>query len=98
MAKDYVVTGPYVTVKTMTIQGMRVVGLYEGTPVPKDVPPPDLAHLLAQGLVHERGWVPPTPLEVTAAADAGMAAAQLANAQAELEKAQKAHDDAQAAV
>ncbi len=96
--EEYVVTGPYVTVKTLTPQGIRVVGLYDGAPLPADVPQKDLEHLLAQGLVHERGWVPPSPQDEAAARDADQAAAQLHNAQAELDKAQKAHDDAQAAV
>lgn len=35
----YVVTAPYVTVKTMTQEGPRVVGLYVNSPVPKDADP-----------------------------------------------------------
>ncbi len=96
--KEYVVTAPYVTVKTMTIQGVRVVGLMEGAPLPADVPERDLKHLLDQGLAHERGWQPPSPEDEAIASDAGMAAAQLANAQAGLDKAQKQLDDAKAAV
>ncbi|SRR6266581_1889937 len=95
--KKYVVTGKYVTVKTMTTEGIRVIGLYTGAPVPGDVPPDDLAHLLSIGLVHEEGWVPPTPGELSAADRASYADAVLRSAESELEKARKAVADAKTA-
>lgn len=49
--KLYVVTGAYVTVKTMTVDGVKVIGLHRGAPVPRDVDPAHLQHLLSHNLV-----------------------------------------------
>jgi hypothetical protein len=54
-AKQYAVTGAYVTVKTMTVDGVKVIGLHRGAPVPADVDPAHLQHLLAHDLVAEVG-------------------------------------------
>jgi len=92
--KHYQVTAEYVTVKTMTVQGVRVVGLHKDAPVPADVPEEDLAHLIKMGLIHEIGWQPPTMAEMNAEQQAQYQGAILANAEAELAKAQKARDEA----
>lgn len=55
--KRYVVTGAYVTVKTMTVDGVKVIGLHRGAPVPADVDPAHLQHLLDHNLVGEAGQV-----------------------------------------
>jgi hypothetical protein len=39
MADQYVVTAPLVSVKTMTIEGVRLINLYTGAPVPADADP-----------------------------------------------------------
>lgn len=44
--KDYVVVDAYVTLKTQTPQGPRLVGFYKGAPVPKDVPKEQIEHHL----------------------------------------------------
>src|SRR5690242_5279763 len=49
----YRVTAPYVTLKTMTENGVRVVGLYAGAPVPFDVPQDSLDHHIRMGMVEE---------------------------------------------
>jgi hypothetical protein len=57
VAKQFAVTGPYVTVKTMTVDGVKVIGLHRGAPVPQDVDPAHLQHLLDHDLVGEVGQV-----------------------------------------
>jgi hypothetical protein len=47
------VSAPYVTVKTGTPQGMRIVGLFTGAPMPFDVPQDTLDHHIAMDLVAE---------------------------------------------
>lgn len=47
----YVVTGKYVTVKTMTMDGPRIVGLSTGAPVPADVDEKSLKHLESHDLI-----------------------------------------------
>jgi hypothetical protein len=49
------VTGAYVTVKTSTADGVRVVGLYAGAPWPADADPEATEHHLANGLIAEVG-------------------------------------------
>lgn len=51
--KQYSVTGEYVTFKTMTVSGMKVIGLYKGAPVPSDVPQESIDHHLNMGLIEE---------------------------------------------
>jgi hypothetical protein len=60
--KQYQVTGAYVTTKTMTTQGMRVIGLHRGAPVPADIDPEHLKHLIAHELVGEVGQPQPDPM------------------------------------
>lgn len=52
MAK-YIVTGAYVTVKTMTHQGPRILGLMAGAPVPDDAEPAWVKHHLETNLIVE---------------------------------------------
>lgn len=61
MAKQYTVTGAYVTVKTDTSEGPRLVGLYEGSPWPADASAEATAHHLEEGLITEVGQEPATP-------------------------------------
>ena len=49
----YVVTAPYVTVRTMTEQGARVLGLYADAPVPKDAPEDWVKNHLAAKMIAE---------------------------------------------
>lgn len=51
MATKYTVTGAYVTVKTMTDQGVRIVGLYAGAPVPADAGEAWVQHHLDNNLI-----------------------------------------------
>jgi len=60
-AKQYVVTGAYVTVKTETADGPRVVGLYAGAPWPADAPPEATKHHLENSLIEEVGAPAPAP-------------------------------------
>lgn len=55
MAKHYSVIGAYVTVRTVTQDGPRVVGLYAGAPWPADASEEATAHHLAEGLIAETG-------------------------------------------
>jgi hypothetical protein len=59
--KQYVVTGKYVTAKTMTSQGPRVLGLHEGAPVPPDVPQEWVTHHLNMDLIKELPAPDPEP-------------------------------------
>ncbi len=52
-SKRYVVTGAYVTAKTMTTEGVRIIGLHAGAPLPNDVPESDGQHLLDHELIAE---------------------------------------------
>ncbi len=45
------VSGPYVTVKTSTTEGMRIIGLHRGAPLPLDVTPDAIEHLASHGLI-----------------------------------------------
>jgi hypothetical protein len=47
----YRVSAPYVTAKTMTQDGARIVGLHNGAPLPYDIPQDGLEHLIRQELV-----------------------------------------------
>lgn len=49
----YVVTAPYVTVKTMTLEGPRIVGLYVNAPVPRDVDQGWIDRHIEAGMVME---------------------------------------------
>jgi hypothetical protein len=64
MAKHYYVTGAYVTVRTMTPDGPRVVGLYEGAPWPDDAAEAATEHHLAEGLIAEVGQPSKAPEHV----------------------------------
>lgn len=64
MARNYVVTGAYVTVKTVTPDGPRVVGLYEGAPWPADAPAEATEHHLEEGLIAEAGAEAKVPAHV----------------------------------
>lgn len=61
MAKQYRVTGAYVTVKTATTHGPMIVGLYEGAPVPADAGQEWLDHHLANHLIEEVPQAPAAP-------------------------------------
>lgn len=50
MAK-YTVTGEYITVLTATSDGVRLVGLYKGAPLPGDVPQESIDHHLSTGQI-----------------------------------------------
>jgi hypothetical protein len=52
MAK-YVVTAPRVVLTTMTMDGVRAIGLFAGAPVPDDVPPEQIRHHLDNNLIAE---------------------------------------------
>jgi len=45
------VSSPYVTVKTATTEGMRIIGLHRGGTLPLDVREEQLAHLASHGLI-----------------------------------------------
>lgn len=67
----YVVAGAYVTVKTMTMEGPRIVGLFAGAPWPADAPLDATQHHLSQRLivpVEDPSAVNPTltPMDVAA--------------------------------
>jgi hypothetical protein len=47
----YVVTGAFINVKTMTRDGMRVIGLMKDSHLPNDVDPVHIQHLLTVGLI-----------------------------------------------
>jgi hypothetical protein len=94
---DYTVTGKYVTAKTMTTDGWRVVGLHEGAQLPPDVPEEDVAHLLRKGLVAEVGNEPVPPADMDAHARAEYADAVVLAAETELEKAKDRLKEAKAA-
>jgi hypothetical protein len=85
--KQYRVTAQYITVKTQTSEGKRVVGLMDGAPVPVDVAPEDLAHLESHGLIAEIGKAPidpraPSPRAKVDAAEAAVKAARDAQEEA----------------
>ncbi len=50
------------------------------------------------GLIHEKGWTPPDPADTSAQQAASYAGGLLATAEADLERARKARDDAAAGV
>lgn len=45
------VCSPYVTVKTSTTEGMRIIGLHRGAPLPVDVQPEQVKHHADHGLI-----------------------------------------------
>ena len=62
MADRYVVCAPLVNVKTQTRDGVRMVGLNDGSPIPADVDPVSLKHLLSHGLIKAvKGPAPAAP-------------------------------------
>lgn len=62
--KQYVVTGAYVTVKTMTHQGPRILGLMAGAPVPVDAGDFWIQHHLDSNLIEEVPEPEPVKAEV----------------------------------
>ena len=89
----YHVVGKYVTVKTMTSEGPRIIGLMEGSSLPGDIEPDSLAHLIRVGLVRRVGDPPPPdPGVVTPAAKLADAEARLAAAEAALKDARERVD------
>ena len=48
--KSYRVVAPYITVKTMTPDGMQIRGLHAGAMVPPDVTPESIGHHVTLGL------------------------------------------------
>jgi hypothetical protein len=72
------VTGAYVTVKTMTMQGPRIVGLFAGAPWPADAPEDSTKHHLSVKLIAEvpepESPAEPEPVKVPAKAPARAAA------------------------
>jgi hypothetical protein len=91
-----VVTGMYVTAKTMTAEGWRVLGFAEGAPLPKDVPLEDKKHLYRKGLVREEGWTPADEPDTTADDAIAYAESVKAGALTGLERAQRLVDQADA--
>lgn len=63
--KQYVVTGMMVIAKTMTNDGLRVLHLGQGSPVPPDVDQAWIDHHLAQQLITEVPSAPAPPAAVT---------------------------------
>jgi hypothetical protein len=61
MPKRYKVTGEFVNVKTMTIDGERVVGLYKNAAVPVDASQEWIDHHLSVGLIAEVPGPPDPP-------------------------------------
>ena len=51
--KSYRVVAPYITVKTMTPDGMQIRGLHAGAMVPPDVTPESIGHHVTLGLIEE---------------------------------------------
>jgi hypothetical protein len=92
---DLVVTGKYVTAKTMTTDGWTVVGFHEGAPLPKDVPLEDKRHLYRNGLVREVGWSPDQEPDTSADEAVVYAESVLAGAEANRDRAQQLVDEAQ---
>ena len=85
--KEYVVTGAYVTMTTMTNQGMRVMGYFPGALVPP-IPVEQFDHLLANGLIAAVGDEPqfsvgPTPESVAQQSRDEEASARMAMAEAQ---------------
>jgi hypothetical protein len=74
MAKKYVVSGEYVTVRTMTDQGPTVIGLYRGAQWPEDASKDATEHHLTEGLIKEEGDDTPAPAHLTAQTPAAPAA------------------------
>jgi hypothetical protein len=92
--KEYVVTGAYVTMNTITAQGLRILGYGPGAPVPAEVPSWQFDHLLSHGLICAVGEEPvsttgPTPEIVARQALDEVTAARMevARAQARLDNA-----------
>jgi hypothetical protein len=54
----YVVTAPYVTLKTATVDGIKIVGFYQYAPVPEDVDPEVIKRHLAAGSISKVGDEP----------------------------------------
>jgi hypothetical protein len=52
--KSYVVTAPYVTLQTGTREGVRLLGFYQGSAVPDDVPDEQIQHHLDNDLIAEQ--------------------------------------------
>lgn len=73
---QYVVTGAYVTVKTMTNEGPRILGLFAGAPWPADATEDATRHHLAMGLIEAVPEPPKPPQKQEAAAK--LAAAKVA--------------------
>jgi len=101
-SKHYVVTGPYVTMTTMTSEGLRVMGYGAGAAVPP-ITDEQFDHLLAHGLIAAVGDEPvfavgatPTQVAQQARDEAAAARIALAEAQARLANAEAAAEAADA--
>lgn len=79
MSGSYVVTGQYVTVKTMTNEGPRILGLHSGAPIPADADPEYVKHLVAHNLAAKvdepKAEAPKEAAKPAASAHAGAAGA-----------------------
>lgn len=94
--KEYVVTGPYVTMTTMTTQGKRVMGYMDGARVPEDIPVSEFDHLLAHGLIAATGEEPRFAVGVTPDQLAQQARDEEASARLAVAEAQARLDNARA--
>jgi hypothetical protein len=77
--KRYVVVAPYVTLRTMTQSGPRILGFHSGAPVPPDVPDDQIQHHLSKKMIVEvadpsavGAEATPTPIERMEWAEAGL--------------------------
>lgn len=86
---EYTVTGKYVTARTMTTDGWRVVGLMEGARVPPDVDDDWIDHHLRKNLIAEVGKEPVAPADLDADEAAKYADALVLAGEADLEKAKE---------
>jgi hypothetical protein len=94
--KEYTVTGKYVTARTMTTDGWRVVGLMEGARVPPDADPEWIEHHLRKKLIAEVGKEPVAAADMDAEEAARYSDALVLAAEADIAKAEERLDAAKA--
>jgi len=92
--KRYVVTAPYVTLRTMTVEGNRMLGFQAGATVPDDVPEDSFDHHLSHGLIAPAGEEAQVTVGQSAEARARQARNDVASARRDLAGAQARYDDA----
>lgn len=97
-SKEYVVTGPYVTMKVNTRDGKRVVGFFPPSPVPPDVDGEEFDNLLRKGLIAAEGEEPASAVGASPDVLLEQARAELASARLGLAEAQARYENAQEAL